>query len=44
MVKHQQEGLSFIEILGAVSTLYQRRNKMGDGLDTMKFLQAAQHH
>ena len=30
-------GFSFIEILSPCPTLYQRRNKMGDGLDTMKF-------
>ena len=30
-------GFCFIEILSPCPTLYQRRNKMGDGLDTMKF-------
>jgi 2-oxoglutarate ferredoxin oxidoreductase subunit beta len=30
-------GFSFIEILSPCPTLYQRRNRMGDGLDTMKF-------
>ena len=30
-------GFSFIEVLSPCPTLYQRRNKMGDGLDTMKF-------
>ncbi|HEU5451090.1 MAG TPA: 2-oxoacid:ferredoxin oxidoreductase subunit beta [Terriglobales bacterium] len=29
-------GFCFIEILSPCPTLYQRRNKMGDGLDTMK--------
>jgi 2-oxoglutarate/2-oxoacid ferredoxin oxidoreductase subunit beta len=32
-----KKGFSFIEILSPCPTLYQRRNKMGDGLDTMKF-------
>jgi 2-oxoglutarate ferredoxin oxidoreductase subunit beta len=32
-----KKGFSFIEILAPCPTLYQRRNKMGDGLDTMKF-------
>ena len=31
-----REGFSFIEVLSPCPTLYQRRNKMGDGLDTMK--------
>ncbi|MCP5115844.1 MAG: 2-oxoacid:ferredoxin oxidoreductase subunit beta [bacterium] len=30
-------GFSFIEIISPCPTLYQRRNKMGDGLDAMKF-------
>ncbi len=30
-------GFCFIEILSPCPTLYQRRNRMGDGLDTMKF-------
>ena len=32
-----KKGFSFIEILSPCPTLYQRRNKMGDGLDTMRF-------
>jgi 2-oxoglutarate ferredoxin oxidoreductase subunit beta len=32
-----KKGFGFIEILSPCPTLYQRRNKMGDGLDTMKF-------
>jgi len=32
-----KEGFSFIEIISPCPTLYQRRNKMGDGLDAMKF-------
>jgi len=35
---HQQEGLfPSSKFLAPCPTLYQRRNKMGDGLDTMKF-------
>jgi 2-oxoglutarate ferredoxin oxidoreductase subunit beta len=30
-------GFCFIEVLSPCPTLYQRRNKMGDGLDAMKF-------
>ena len=33
----QKKGFCFIEVLSPCPTLYQRRNKMGDGLDTMKF-------
>jgi len=33
----QKSGFCFIEILSPCPTLYQRRNRMGDGLDTMKF-------
>ncbi len=33
----QKKGFSFIEVISPCPTLYQRRNKMGDGLDTMKF-------
>src|SRR4051812_7240412 len=33
----KKKGFCFIEILSPCPTLYQRRNKMGDGLDTMKF-------
>jgi 2-oxoglutarate ferredoxin oxidoreductase subunit beta len=32
-----KEGFSFIEVISPCPTLYQRRNKMGDGLDAMKF-------
>ncbi len=32
-----KKGFSFVEILSPCPTLYQRRNKMGDGADTMKF-------
>jgi 2-oxoglutarate ferredoxin oxidoreductase subunit beta len=31
-----KKGFCFVEILSPCPTLYQRRNKMGDGLDTMK--------
>jgi 2-oxoglutarate ferredoxin oxidoreductase subunit beta len=33
----RKRGFCFIEILSPCPTLYQRRNKMGDGLDTMKY-------
>ena len=33
----KKPGFCFIEILSHCPTLYQRRNKMGDGLDAMKF-------
>ncbi len=33
----KKPGFCFIEILSPCPTLYQRRNRMGDGLDTMKF-------
>jgi 2-oxoglutarate ferredoxin oxidoreductase subunit beta len=32
-----RKGFCFIEVLSPCPTLYQRRNKMGDGLDTMKY-------
>lgn len=32
-----RRGFCFIEIISPCPTLYQRRNKMGDGLDAMKF-------
>ncbi len=32
-----RKGFSFIEVLSPCPTLYQRRNKMGDGLETMKY-------
>ena len=34
-LKHK--GFSFVEVMSPCPTLYQRRNNMGDGLDTMKF-------
>ncbi len=33
----KKKGFGFIEIVSPCPTLYQRRNKMGDGLDAMKF-------
>jgi 2-oxoglutarate ferredoxin oxidoreductase subunit beta len=39
MLNHR--GFGFIEILSPCPTLYQRRNKLGDGLDTMKYYKAA---
>jgi 2-oxoglutarate ferredoxin oxidoreductase subunit beta len=36
-----KRGFCFIEILSPCPTLYQRRNKMGDGLDTMKYYKEA---
>ena len=33
----RKKGFSFIEILSPCPTYYQRRNKMGDGVDTMKY-------
>ena len=33
----QKKGFCFIEVISPCPTLYQRRNKMGDGLDTMKY-------
>ncbi|HOL71334.1 MAG TPA: 2-oxoacid:ferredoxin oxidoreductase subunit beta [Bryobacteraceae bacterium] len=33
----RKRGFCFIEIISPCPTLYQRRNKMGDGLDTMKY-------
>jgi 2-oxoglutarate ferredoxin oxidoreductase subunit beta len=33
----QRRGFCFIEILSPCPTLYQRRNRLGDGLDTMKY-------
>lgn len=36
-----KKGFSFIEVLSPCPTLYQRRNKMGDGLDTMKYYKEA---
>ncbi len=37
-----KKGFCFIEVLSPCPTLYQRRNKMGDGLDAMKFYKASQ--
>ena len=36
-----KKGFRFIEIVSPCPTLYQRRNKMGDGLDTMKYYKSA---
>lgn len=33
----KKKGFCFLEIVSPCPTLYQRRNKMGDGLDTMKY-------
>jgi len=33
----KKKGFCFIEVLSPCPTLYQRRNKMGEGLDTMKY-------
>jgi 2-oxoglutarate ferredoxin oxidoreductase subunit beta len=33
----QKKGFCFIEVLSPCPTLYQRRNKLGDGLETMKY-------
>ena len=33
----QKKGFSFVEIISPCPTLYQRRNKLGDGLATMKY-------
>ena len=33
----RKKGFGFIEILSPCPTLYERRNKLGDGLDTMKY-------
>jgi 2-oxoglutarate ferredoxin oxidoreductase subunit beta len=35
--RFRKKGFCFIEILSPCPTLYQRRNKMGEGLDTMKY-------
>jgi 2-oxoglutarate ferredoxin oxidoreductase subunit beta len=37
----KKKGFCFIEIISPCPTLYQRRNKMGDGLDTMKYYKQA---
>jgi 2-oxoglutarate ferredoxin oxidoreductase subunit beta len=36
----KKKGFCFLEIVSPCPTLYQRRNKMGDGLDTMKYYKA----
>jgi 2-oxoglutarate ferredoxin oxidoreductase subunit beta len=36
-----KKGFCFIEVLTPCPTLYQRRNKMGDGLDAMKYYKEA---
>ena len=33
----KKPGFSFIEVLSPCPTLYERRNKLGDRLDTMKY-------
>jgi 2-oxoglutarate ferredoxin oxidoreductase subunit beta len=33
----QKRGFRFIEIISPCPTLYQRRNRLGDGLDAMKY-------
>jgi 2-oxoglutarate ferredoxin oxidoreductase subunit beta len=37
----RKPGFCFIEVLSPCPTLYQRRNKMGDGLDAMKYYKEA---
>jgi 2-oxoglutarate ferredoxin oxidoreductase subunit beta len=37
----RKKGFCFIEVLSPCPTLYQRRNKMGDGLDAMKYYKEA---
>jgi len=37
----KKKGFCFIEVLSPCPTLYQRRNKMGDGLETMKYYKKA---
>jgi 2-oxoglutarate ferredoxin oxidoreductase subunit beta len=36
-----KKGFSFIEILSPCPTLFQRKNRLGDGLDTMKYYKAS---
>ena len=36
-----KKGFCFIEVLSPCPTLYQRRNKLGDALETMKYYKAA---
>ena len=37
----KKKGFSFVEVISPCPTLYQRRNKMGDGLDAMKYYKEA---
>jgi 2-oxoglutarate ferredoxin oxidoreductase subunit beta len=37
----RKRGFCFIEVLSPCPTLYQRRNRMGDGLDAMKYYKVA---
>lgn len=37
----RKKGFSFIEIVSQCPTLYERRNKLGDGLDMMKYFKEA---
>ena len=37
----KKKGFCFIEVISPCPTLYQRRNKMGDGLETMKYYKEA---
>jgi 2-oxoglutarate ferredoxin oxidoreductase subunit beta len=37
----RKKGFCFIEVLSPCPTLYQRRNKLGDGLETMKYYKQA---
>ena len=37
----RKKGFCFIEVLSPCPTLYQRRNRMGEGLDTMKYYKTA---
>jgi 2-oxoglutarate ferredoxin oxidoreductase subunit beta len=37
----KKKGFCFVEIISPCPTLYQRRNKLGDGLDTMKYYKEA---
>lgn len=37
----KKKGFCFIEVLAPCPTLYQRRNKMGDGLDAMRYYKRA---
>ena len=37
----EKKGFSFIEIISPCPAFYQRRNRMGDGLDAMKYYKQA---